>query len=134
MLKVELITPQKKLLKKEAEEVVISTLAGEIGILTGHANLLSIIRSGVLCIQNQGEKSCFAVHHGFVQVKSDKVSIAVKLCEEKVDLERAKLAEKNALKKMVAIETEKVEIVIQEKLKNKIHRSQTRQQLVNIKQ
>ena len=41
MLKIELITPQKKILEKEASEVVVSTLAGEIGILEGHANLLS---------------------------------------------------------------------------------------------
>ena len=105
MLKIELITPQKKILEKEASEVVVSTLAGEIGILEGHANLLSIIRSGLLVIHNQGEKNYFAVHHGFVQVKSGKVSIAVKLCEEKIDLERAKLAEKTTLE-------------IQEKLKN----------------
>ena len=59
MLKIELITPQKKILEKEASEVVVSTLAGEIGILEGHANLLSIIRSGLLVIHNQGEKSLF---------------------------------------------------------------------------
>ena len=103
MLKIELITPQKKILEKEASEVVVSTLAGEIGILEGHANLLSIIRSGLLVIHNQGEKNYFAVHHGFVQVKSGKVSIAVKLCEEKIDLERAKLAEKTTLEKIASI-------------------------------
>ena len=53
MLKIELITPQKKILEKEASEVVVSTLARntililEIGILEGHANLLSIIRSWI---------------------------------------------------------------------------------------
>ena len=59
MLKIELITPQKKILEKEASEVVVSTLAGEIGILEGHANLLSIIHSGLLVIHNQGESGKF---------------------------------------------------------------------------
>lgn len=133
MLKIELITPQKKILEKEASEIVVSTLAGEIGILEGHTNLLSIIRSGLLVIHNKGEKSCFAVHHGFVQVKSDKISVAVKLCEEKIDLERATLSEKNTTEKIKTIEktADKNKTDIQEKLKNKIHRSQTRQQLAS---
>ena len=133
MLKIELITPQKKILEKEASEIVVSTLAGEIGILEGHTNLLSIIRSGLLVIHNKGEKSCFAVHHGFVQVKSDKISVAVKLCEEKIDLERAALSEKNTTEKIKTIEktADKNKTDIQEKLKNKIHRSQTRQQLAS---
>ena len=73
------------------------------------------------------------MHHGFVQVKSGKVSIAVKLCEEKIDLERAKLAEKTTLEKIASIgkEIEKAESEIQEKLRNKIFRSQTRQQLAS---
>ena len=83
MLKIELITPQKKILEKEASEVVVSTLAGEIGILEGHANLLSIIRSGLLVIHNQGEKNYFAVHHGFVQVKSVKFPLLLNFARKK---------------------------------------------------
>ena len=101
MLKIELITPQKKILEKEASEVVVSTLAGEIGILEGHANLLSIIQksvesikffsnssdnffsSGLLVIHNQGEKNYFAVHHGFVQVKSGKVPLLLNFARKK---------------------------------------------------
>ena len=40
------------------------------------------------------------MHHGFVQVK---LIIAVKLCEEKIDLERAKLSEKTTVEKIASI-------------------------------
>ena len=61
------------------------------------------------------------MHHGFVQVKSGKISIAVKLCEEKIDLERAKLSEKTTAEKIASIgkEIEKAESEIQEKFKIK---------------
>ena len=100
MLKIELITPQKKILEKEASAGSSFHFSRRNRHIGGHANLLSIIRSGLLVIHNQGEKNYFAVHHGFVQVKSDKISIAVKLCEEKIDLERAKLSEKTTVEKI----------------------------------
>ena len=58
-----------------------------------------------------------------------------KLCEEKIDLERAKLSEKTTVEKIASIgkEIEKIETEIQEKLKNKIYRSYTRQQLATIR-
>ena len=83
MLVVEVITPQQKILNSEASEILVSTLAGEIGILPGHANLLSIITSGRLQIKtnNQPDKNLF-VKDGFVSVSLDKVMVVVKSCQK----------------------------------------------------
>lgn len=126
MLQVELIIPERKVLEQEVSSFVVETLDGEIGVLQGHANLLSTVRSGKLCLNINQQNEYLAIHHGFISVVNDKVSILVKYCEraDEIDLARAEVSEKDSLEKIKSSEGEENSM-----LKDKLSRSLTRQNL-----
>ena len=54
---VEIITPDKSILKSEASEVTIPSYEGQIGVLKDHIPLITFLRPGIISIQNQDEKN-----------------------------------------------------------------------------
>ena len=102
MLKICILTPEKEVLTSEVINVVIPTSSGEIGVLTGHAELFSTITSGVLKIKTKEKKKIFAVHHGLIHICSDKISILVKICESKIQInkDRLQLAEQKIMENL----------------------------------
>tara|TARA_B000000565_G_scaffold231037_1_gene189638 strand:+ start:64 stop:453 length:390 start_codon:yes stop_codon:yes gene_type:complete len=57
---VEIITPDKSILKSDAIEVTIPSFEGEMGILRDHIPLITFLRPGIISIRNQDEKKFFA--------------------------------------------------------------------------
>ena len=57
---VEIITPDKSILKSDAREVTIPSFEGEMGILRDHIPLITFLRPGIISIRNQDEKKFFA--------------------------------------------------------------------------
>ena len=57
---VEIITPDKSILKSDATEVTIPSFEGEMGILKDHIPLITFLRPGIISIKNQDEKKFFA--------------------------------------------------------------------------
>ena len=57
---VEIITPDKSILKSDAIEVTIPSFEGEMGILRDHIPLITFLRPGIISIKNQDEKKFFA--------------------------------------------------------------------------
>ena len=57
---VEIITPDKSILKSDAREVTIPSFEGEMGILKDHIPLITFLRPGIISIRNQDEKKFFA--------------------------------------------------------------------------
>ena len=56
---VEIISPDKSILKMETSEVVIPSFEGEMGILKDHIPLITFLRPGFINIKNQDEKKYF---------------------------------------------------------------------------
>ena len=58
---VEIISPDKSILKSEATEVTIPSYEGQMGILKDHISLITFLRPGLITIkENSGEKIFFA--------------------------------------------------------------------------
>ena len=57
---VEIITPDKSILKSDAIEVTIPSFECEMGILRDHIPLITFLRPGIISIRNQDEKKFFA--------------------------------------------------------------------------
>ena len=57
---VEIITPDKSILKSDAIEVTIPSFEGEMGFLRDHIPLITFLRPGIISIRNQDEKKFFA--------------------------------------------------------------------------
>jgi F-type H+-transporting ATPase subunit epsilon len=75
MLRLEIVTPEKKVVDTEADSVTIPTASGEAGILPNHAPLISALKPGILAYTNRGATERVAIAGGFVEVSHDRVSV-----------------------------------------------------------
>jgi F-type H+-transporting ATPase subunit epsilon len=71
----EIVTPERPVLKEEVDEVVIPGLFGEFGVLSGHTTFLSELGSGRLTYTRQGESKSFEIAGGFAEVRQDQVTV-----------------------------------------------------------
>ena len=71
---VEIISPDKSILKTEAIEVTIPSYEGQMGILKDHIPLITFLRPGIISIQNQEEKKYF-VEEGTVEFSNNNLLI-----------------------------------------------------------
>ena len=98
MLKLEVVTPQKKALETEVDSVTLPGSEGELGILPDHIPLLTTLDTGIVSYTNGSQKQILVVHWGYTQVEGERVTILAELAESvsEIDIDRAKLAESKA--------------------------------------
>jgi F-type H+-transporting ATPase subunit epsilon len=102
-IELEVVTPERELVKEQVTEAQIPAKSGYIGVLPGHAPLLSLLGSGVLSYTPQsGPKRAMAVHRGFVEVLPDHIRVLANLAEfsDEIDLEKARGALTEANRKL----------------------------------
>jgi F-type H+-transporting ATPase subunit epsilon len=90
----EVATPERLVFREAATEAQIPCKNGYIGVLPGHAPLLSELGIGYASYMAGGRKSYFAIHGGFVEVLPDKVRVLAETVEkaEEIDVKRAETA------------------------------------------
>jgi F-type H+-transporting ATPase subunit epsilon len=90
----EVATPERLVIREAATEAQIPAKNGYIGVLPGHAPLLSQLGTGYASFVAGGHKSFFAVTGGFVEVLPDKVRVLAETVEkaEEIDVQRAQAA------------------------------------------
>lgn len=95
---IEIITPEKTVLKEEADEILVPTEQGQIGILPHHINLVTQLVQGEIIIKKHGKEQYYAVTGGFLEVADGKVSILADYAAhaESIDVEKALAAQKRA--------------------------------------
>jgi len=75
-LRVEVVTPEKKIFSGEASMVRARTLEGDLGILPGHISLLGVLVDGEVVVkETNGQSTTFTISGGFLSVNKDRVSI-----------------------------------------------------------
>ncbi|GAB3090197.1 F0F1 ATP synthase subunit epsilon [Nocardioides zeae] len=92
-LHVELVSAERVVWSGDAVRVIARTVAGDVGILPGHAPLLSALSHGVVDIQStEGETWIAAVSDGFLSVADDRVSVLSEYAElsHEIDVEKAR--------------------------------------------
>jgi F-type H+-transporting ATPase subunit epsilon len=76
VLKVSVISPEASLFEGEAESVVAPAFDGEVGILTGHAPMMTLLGKGELQVMSgAGGPRRFAIEGGFLQVVNNQVRV-----------------------------------------------------------
>src|SRR6185503_20383990 len=100
MLKLEIVTPEKKVLDESVDSVTVPTATGEIGVLPNHAPLISALKSGILTYTVKGATDKLVVSGGFVEVSTDQVSVLTDVAEraDEIDTDVAK-TDKDAAEK-----------------------------------
>src|ERR1700686_485232 len=87
----EIVTPEKKVVDTAAEEIQIPGKNGYLGVLPGHAPLITELAVGEITFRAGAEEQRLAVAWGFAEVLPDKVTILAESAERpsEIDVERA---------------------------------------------
>jgi F-type H+-transporting ATPase subunit epsilon len=92
MLRLEIVTPEKRVLDADVDSVTVMTATGEAGILPNHAPLISALKPGVLTYTSKGTTEKLAVAGGFIEVNANKVAVLADSAEtaEEINLDAAR--------------------------------------------
>jgi F-type H+-transporting ATPase subunit epsilon len=93
-LKLEIVTPDRKVLSEEVDYVGCPGIEGEFGILASHVPFLSALGIGNLYYKQGGKNFYVFVAGGFAEVSDNKVTILAEVAEKasEIDLDRAQKA------------------------------------------
>ncbi len=91
-LTVRVITPDKTVWDGEVEEAILPSTSGQLGILSGHAPLLTALDTGVMRVRPDKDWKSIAVMGGFAEVEQDEIQVLVNSAEaaDDIDKEQAK--------------------------------------------
>ena len=126
--KLEIVTPEKKVVDTQAEEMQIPGKNGYLGILPGHAPLITELAVGEITFQESSGSSSneqrLAVAWGFAEVLPDKVTILAETAERpaEIDVDRARKSKERAEQMLTSGDTH----VDVERALDSLHRAETR--------
>jgi len=105
-LELVIVTPERQLLREKVVEVQLPGEGGYLGILPGHAPLITELGIGELSYHDASGKESkhIAIMSGFAEVLPDSVTVLAETAElaEEIDLERAKQALERARQKIAS--------------------------------
>jgi len=97
-IRCEIVSQDRLVYEGDADIVIVPGSLGEMGILAGHAPLLSTLDMGVIRVKSGDQDEVFTVTGGFVEVQPDIVTIMADAAEnvEEIDIKRAEEAMERA--------------------------------------
>ena len=101
-LQLEIVTPERLVVKADAKEIQIPGMSGYLGVLPGHAPLITELAVGEISYRAEGKVERLAVAWGFAEVLPDKVTILAEVAEkaEEIDVVRAREEKQQAEEKL----------------------------------
>jgi F-type H+-transporting ATPase subunit epsilon len=108
-LKVEIVTAEQVVYSEEdVDRLIVPGVEGELGVLTLHAPLLTMIQPGVLRIVKGDDVVEMAITGGFIEVRDNRITILADAAErsEEIDEVRAEEARRQAQRRLEERETE----------------------------
>ena len=120
----EIVTPEKKVVDTAAAEAQIPGKNGYLGVLPGHAPLITELAVGEVTFRVGAEHQSLAVAWGFAEVLPDKVTILAETAERpsEIDVERARKAKERAEQRLTSGDTN----VDVERSLDALHKAETR--------
>ena len=101
-LTLEIVTPDRAVVRESVDEIQIPGSEGYLGVLPGHTPLLTSLQVGELWFRQGDDTSYVAVASGFAEILPDRVTILAQIAEraEDIDTDRAQEAERRARKRL----------------------------------
>ena len=120
----EIVTPEKKVVDTTAEEVQIPGKNGYLGILPGHAPLITELSVGEITYRENSAEEHLAVAWGFAEILPNKVTILAETAERpsEIDVSRARKAKERAEQRLSSGDTS-VDVT---RALDALHRAETR--------
>lgn len=100
---IEIITPERVVFSEQAEIIIVPALDGRLGVLPGHAPLVTGIKIGTVKIRKaDGEEMLIPTTGGIMEVRPEQVNIVVNTAElpQEIDVERALRSKERAEKRL----------------------------------
>ena len=100
----EIVTPEKLVVKDSAEEMQLPGKKGYLGILPGHAPLITELAVGEVTFRENATEQHLAVAWGFAEVLPNKVTILAETAERpsEIDVKRAREAKERAEQRLTS--------------------------------
>ncbi|HEX7569585.1 MAG TPA: F0F1 ATP synthase subunit epsilon [Verrucomicrobiae bacterium] len=92
-LQLEIVTPEAKIFSDDVEMVTLAGVEGEMGILPGHAPVMTQLAAGELVVRKEGRNIFLAVGDGFVQITGERVAVLTDMAIKADDIDEAKAVE-----------------------------------------
>lgn len=107
-LKLEVVTPSRRVLEARAHEVRIPGALGELGVLPGHTPLLTSLGTGEVTWFDGDTSGSLVVQGGFAEVQPDTVTVLASIAEtiDEIDVEAARTALAEAQEKLKTVSAE----------------------------
>lgn len=86
-LKVELVTPERRVLSVQADEAIVPGALGLFGVRPGHTPFLSLMEPGVLTLKEGASAQSYFIGGGFVEVTNDQVRVMADQAEPVASLD-----------------------------------------------
>ncbi|MFO8056000.1 MAG: F0F1 ATP synthase subunit epsilon [bacterium] len=99
----DLVTPERRLISTEVDEVKARAAKGEFEVLPGHSNYITLLDIGELSYRESGNTKHVAVTGGFAEVTLEegiRIMAECAECAEEIDTERAEAAKERAEKRL----------------------------------
>jgi F-type H+-transporting ATPase subunit epsilon len=112
-LKLEVVTPSRRVLESSANEVRIPGALGELGILPGHTELLTSLGTGAVTWFDGDTTGTMVVQGGFAEVQPDAVTVLASVAEtvDEIDVEAARQSLAEAQEKLKTVDAEEFDEV-----------------------
>ena len=94
----EIVTPEAKIYSEDVNMVTLPGSEGELGVYPKHVPLLTTLKPGELRVLKDGHETAMAIGEGFVEIKTDAVSVLTDMALEsaQIDLAAAEAAVERA--------------------------------------
>ena len=89
---VEIISPDKTILKQETHEVIIPSFEGQMGILNNHIPIITFLRPGIITIKTDDEKK-FYVEEGTVEFSNNNLLILTSTARDVANFDKSLVKE-----------------------------------------
>jgi F-type H+-transporting ATPase subunit epsilon len=107
-LTLEVVTPERQVIQETVSEVQLPGLQGYLGILPGHAPLITELGVGELSYRKGGDTFYATAIRGFAEVLPDRVIVLAEIAEraEEIDVDRARAALERAERRLAKPEAD----------------------------
>jgi len=97
-ISLQILTPDRQLVKEEIDTVTAPGVEGEFGVLPGHTYFITKLGIGVASYSVGSEKKYLSISGGIAEIGPDRVNILTDVAEipEEIDIERAEAAKERA--------------------------------------
>jgi F-type H+-transporting ATPase subunit epsilon len=85
-LQVCIMTPDRIFWNQSAQEIILPTNTGQMGVLSQHAALITALDIGVMSVRQNNAWTFFALMNGFASVQKDQITVLVNAAESKEDI------------------------------------------------